>query len=178
MLAAVTIKRWARPLRLTNDGDCRKVLEGAGPLLDQGDVQAARSCIQLVVRSAVSRHILRSANFTPSLLMPPACSTTKESAACGCACALPYLGCPIAAAAIAVASGMWHTAGQPASITPGPGQHAHARVRARVTTDIDGQVTSRSTSTWLPSCAQLARAMPGNQFGESAWEASRGRREE
>ena len=47
--------------------------------------------------------------------MPPACSTTKGSTACGCTS--PYLACFIAVAAMAVASVMWHATGRAARVT-------------------------------------------------------------
>ena len=81
------------------------------PLLDQEDRSLALAC-SLV--SDASRHILK--NCIPSLLMPPACSTTKGSTVCGCT--LPYLACFIAVAAMTVASGMWHAAGRAACEGP------------------------------------------------------------
>ena len=76
----------------------------AGPGRRAGG-QAARPCTPLVARC------------TPSLLMPPACSTTTGSTVCGCT--LPYLqlACFMAVAGIAVASGMWNAAGRAARVT-------------------------------------------------------------
>ena len=119
MLAAVTIKKWARPLRLAkfNDSDCaqEKVREPlAGPAQEDRSLALALSLL-----SAAFQHILK--NRIPSLLMPPqaACSTTKGSTVCGCT--LPNLTCFIAVAAMSVASGMWHAAGTGIALA---GQHA------------------------------------------------------
>ena len=73
-MAAVTmaIKRWPRPLRLANGSDCRNRLEN--PLLDQ---EGRPLALVSSLLSTASRHILK--NCIPSLLMPPACSTTKGS---------------------------------------------------------------------------------------------------
>ena len=119
---------WPRPFRSANCGGCRKNPEK--PFPGQGGRPLA---LVFSLLSAASRHILK--NRIPSLLMPPACSTAKGSAVCGCT--LPYLAYAYAyrtavlvAATEVVASGMWHAAGE-ISLGRREGPAACERVVAR-----------------------------------------------